>query len=391
MARLKRKGISLIVLIITIIVVIILAAVVILTISKNNPIKSAKEAKFKEDVRNFQSDLAFTISKQYIESQGNRDFKITIWSIPTTFEEIKKYIPNYIQKYDKKFGIEDDEIVYFESEVTDDEKKWLDDLGMKPWGANIEEASEDIFIWDGSKIIGYNAEPLKDYLSKNSNILKIPEKCNGIQRSAFNRCYSLVNVIIPNSVKEIREYAFFCCYNLENVIISESMTYIASSTFDGCINLKNIKLPNSITSIKQGAFDGCLSLKEITIPNSVTNMGNYAFRSCTSLTSVTLPDSVGYVPIHAFAYCTSLTNVVIGNGVTGIGNEAFSGCTSLTNITIPNSVRKIKPIVFYECVNLNNINFNGTKSEWEAITKEADWNYRSNIQTITCTDGIITL
>ena len=56
MDRLKRKGISLIVLIITIIVVIILASIVILTISKNNPIKSAKEAVFKEDVRNFQND-----------------------------------------------------------------------------------------------------------------------------------------------------------------------------------------------------------------------------------------------------------------------------------------------------------------------------------------------
>ena len=32
---------------------IILAAAVILTISKNNPVDSAKEAKFKEDVRSF--------------------------------------------------------------------------------------------------------------------------------------------------------------------------------------------------------------------------------------------------------------------------------------------------------------------------------------------------
>ena len=48
-----KRGISLIVLIVTIIVIIILAAVVILTITKNNPVESAKEATFKEDVRNF--------------------------------------------------------------------------------------------------------------------------------------------------------------------------------------------------------------------------------------------------------------------------------------------------------------------------------------------------
>ena len=53
----KKKGISLIVLIITVIVVIILAVTVILTITKNNPIESAKEAVFKEDVRAFQDEL----------------------------------------------------------------------------------------------------------------------------------------------------------------------------------------------------------------------------------------------------------------------------------------------------------------------------------------------
>lgn len=168
--KLTHRGISLIVLIITVIVIIILASVVILTMSKNNPIKSSREATFKEDVRSFQEDLLLTISDQYIKNQGNRDLKITIWSIPTNFEEMKKYISNYSKKYDKKIGIEDDEIVYFPSEVTADEKKWLEDLGIKPWGKDIEEASVDIFIWDGSQIIGYNEEPLKDYLSKNKNI-----------------------------------------------------------------------------------------------------------------------------------------------------------------------------------------------------------------------------
>lgn len=52
-----KKGISLIVLIVTIIVIIILAAVVILTITKNNPINSSKEAVFKEDYHSFVSEL----------------------------------------------------------------------------------------------------------------------------------------------------------------------------------------------------------------------------------------------------------------------------------------------------------------------------------------------
>ena len=59
-----KRGISLIVLIVTIIVIIILAAAVILTISKNNPVSSAKEATFKEDVTAMQDELSMYLSKK---------------------------------------------------------------------------------------------------------------------------------------------------------------------------------------------------------------------------------------------------------------------------------------------------------------------------------------
>ena len=52
----QKRGISLIVSVVTIIVIIILAAVVILTVSKNNPVESAREATFKEDLRSFRDD-----------------------------------------------------------------------------------------------------------------------------------------------------------------------------------------------------------------------------------------------------------------------------------------------------------------------------------------------
>lgn len=47
----KKKGISLIVLVITIIVIIILAGTVILSLSSNNPITQAEEASFKNTVK----------------------------------------------------------------------------------------------------------------------------------------------------------------------------------------------------------------------------------------------------------------------------------------------------------------------------------------------------
>lgn len=91
----NKKGISLIVLIITIIVVIILAATVIFTITKNNPVNSAKEAAFKQDVRNFQEELNMYISNEYTTLQGMRDRKINTQNIPATFDEMKNYIASY--------------------------------------------------------------------------------------------------------------------------------------------------------------------------------------------------------------------------------------------------------------------------------------------------------
>ena len=100
-----KKGISLIVLMVTIIVIIILAAVVVLTITKNNPIESAKEAAFKEDIRTFQDELSLTISKEYTDTQGKRTKKIDAKG-----NDIKKYIPDLKEKYAEKFEIVEDEL-----------------------------------------------------------------------------------------------------------------------------------------------------------------------------------------------------------------------------------------------------------------------------------------
>ena len=122
----NKKGISLIVLIITIIVVIILAVVVILTLSKNNPIESAKEARFKEDVRTFQDELALAVSKEYANAGGQRDEKITT----SDFDEIKEYIPSFSEKYRDKFVIQDDELRYT-NQIDEKEKEYAQNLNVR--------------------------------------------------------------------------------------------------------------------------------------------------------------------------------------------------------------------------------------------------------------------
>ncbi len=154
-----KKGISLIVLIVTIIVIIILAAAVILTISKNNPVDSAKEANFKEDVRNFHDDLSLSISKDYITKTGQRDDKFSA----STLDDIQKYIPSFTKKYENKLVIKNDELKYVGDKVTEKEKKWLDDLGIKEDSETAAEKLAKDPDYYGKKITNYSANGVSDW------------------------------------------------------------------------------------------------------------------------------------------------------------------------------------------------------------------------------------
>ena len=89
-----KRGISLIVLIVTIIVIIILAAAVILTITKNNPVSSAKEATFKEDMTSIQDELSMYLSKKYTDNPTSFDkssVNLSGDSMVTELPSTKKY------------------------------------------------------------------------------------------------------------------------------------------------------------------------------------------------------------------------------------------------------------------------------------------------------------
>ena len=118
----RRQGVSLIVLI----VIIILAAVVILTLSKNNSIESAKEARFKEDIRTFQDELALYISKQYANAGGHWDGNIRA----SKYDDIINYIPSFSKKYEGKLVIENNSLEYTDS-LEDVEKEYVLSLNIK--------------------------------------------------------------------------------------------------------------------------------------------------------------------------------------------------------------------------------------------------------------------
>ena len=86
----KKKVILLVVLISTLILiptVIVIVSAGVLTAKQDNVLNSAKAAMFKEDVREFQDELADKVSRNHTDDQGKSNEKIN-----ATGKDVKKYI-----------------------------------------------------------------------------------------------------------------------------------------------------------------------------------------------------------------------------------------------------------------------------------------------------------
>jgi len=239
---------------------------------------------------------------------------------------------------------------------------------------------------------------------------EIPSQIDGmpvvaIKSDAFNGCFGLTSITIPDSVTGIYTRSLFFetkmdgidgpvfsyCKNLTNITISElnekykdidgvlfnkdgtellcypraktnttynipvSVTSIGRSAFGDCKSLTNITIPWSVTSIGDGAFYGCMSLTSLSIPNSVTSIGSGAFSVCVNLMSMTIPNGVTSIGNSVFSQCNSLTSVTIPSSVTSIGDYAFFGCNKLTSVTIQDGVTNIGLYAFRDCKSLTSI------------------------------------
>lgn len=169
----------------------------------------------------------------------------------------------------------------------------------------------------------------------------------------YSQNTTITSVQISEGVTSIGSYAFDRCFNLANVNIPNSVTIIENNAFSyNRWALTDIEIPSNVTKIGREAFSTCDKLTNITIPESVTDIGELAFIGCHSLTDVIIPSSVTNIEYGTFASCTGLINITIPSSVIKIGGRAFSGCTNLTSITIPASVTQIEYEAFTGCNNL---------------------------------------
>ncbi len=223
---------------------------------------------------------------------------------------------------------------------------------------------------------------------------------DGITITKYNG--SATNVTIPQGTTRIDENTFSNKTTITSVTIPDSVTSIGNSAFNGCSGLTSIYykgtigswcgisgLYNIMSSSRTLYIGGKKVAGDLVIPDSVTNVSDYAFYNCSEITSVMFGNKVKSIGRNAFNGCTGLTSIIIPDSVESIGDSTFYECSGLTSITIGNSVTSIGSSAFYNCKKLTTINFNGTKEQWNAISKDYSWKYNTGDYIVCCTDGTI--
>ena len=148
-------------------------------------------------------------------------------------------------------------------------------------------------------------------------------KVTSIGANAFDRCWKLTSLVIPEGVTEIGDFAF-----------------------NGCVALKSVKFPDSLHKFGTCAFFGCISLSSIDIPEGTKIISDKCFYACSSLTSVRLSSTINSIEKDAFAACVKLSSVNLPEGLVGIGESAFSDCVSLKDIILPSTLQNIDAKAF---------------------------------------------
>ena len=211
---------------------------------------------------------------------------------------------------------------------------------------------------------------VKGCVDKGIKTLTIPEKINGykvvaIDESAFEECYRLTKVTLPDSIKRIEKYAFVNCFRMKQINLPKKLVSIAEMAFDGCDSLQNVTFPQSLKKIGAGAFGGCKKFTKISIGQNLGSIGENAFVNCNGVKEITVSgknkkyDSRNKCNAIIYSKKNELlfgcNNTVIPKGIKKIHDDAFSECDKLKNITIPASVENIGKQVFTDCSGIEKI------------------------------------
>lgn len=182
-------------------------------------------------------------------------------------------------------------------------------------------------------------------------------------------------LVQPRYIQNIgySSYCYTTNYYVPSSLRSVKLTQIESiglSAFEGCYTLREIELPNTLTQIGYRAFWDCWGLEVISIPTSVVtiNTGNFSdrysqypgmpFGGNSSIRVIEVPGNIPTLS-KVFASYEHITNVVFSAETTEITQGLCEGCVGLESLTIPASVEIIGDNAFKDCTSLESVVYLG--------------------------------
>lgn len=172
--------------------------------------------------------------------------------------------------------------------------------------------------------------------------------------------------------------------NIVSVELLDNIVYISGHTDDQHSPFESLELlERIIVSPENKVFfskDGILYCKET---------GNILFIPANLRGEVVISDTVTDMQYHSFRTQSQVTAITLPSGLTQISTMQFLGCSNLTRLDIPAGLKLLDIQALNGCTSLTDIFYDGTKANWEAITKEDGWYNGTGDFVIHCTDGDI--
>lgn len=205
------------------------------------------------------------------------------------------------------------------------EKLYGDDYDIRSY---IKEIEKNLIISDdGRTVLGvYDTSIIS---------IEIPFGIETIGESAFDGCWLLREVVLPQTVKQIKGWAFHGCKYLRSINLPLGLKKIERYTFYDCKFLENIDIPYGVEEIEEGAFLWCDSLKSIKIPGSVKELDQYEiFNACKDLKKIELEEGVEKLAGN-FWMCTSVKTFIIPKSLKILDGYVFTHMTALKKVILP--------------------------------------------------------
>ena len=192
---------------------------------------------------------------------------------------------------------------------------------------------------------------------------------------------------------------FYNMPEIKSVVVQEGITKLGNALFYRCQNMQTISLPSTLTELGyrifaqgSGGFQSYGGLTELTLPAGIQKLGGNALRQ-TNITELVIPARVSVIEDYFLSTCTKLKTVRAESSV--LGSFMFVQCTALESLTISTNCKTFGSNMLTYCESLTTITYEGTKEQWNAITKPTNWmtsdakaNYHNGyLQRINCVDG----